>query len=49
MEEDMANNKSNRVVSVRLSTKEVERLEDISEQWDISVSSLVRSFITSCL
>ena len=45
----MANNKGDRVVSVRLSAKEVERLEDISEQWDISISSLVRSFVSSCL
>jgi len=45
----MANSKNDKVVSVRLSAKEVERLEDISEQWDISVSSVVRSFVSSCL
>ena len=45
----MATYKNDRVVSVRLSAKEVERLEDISEQWDISVSFLVRSFVSSCL
>ena len=45
----MATYKNDRDVSVRLSAKEVERLEDISEQWDISVSSLVRSFVSSCL
>ena len=45
----MNNSKNDRVVSVRLSSKEVERLEDISKQWDISVSSVVRTFVTSCL
>lgn len=49
MEEDVTTNKNDKVLSVRLSAKEVERLESISEQWDISVSSLVRSFISSCL
>jgi len=45
----MTNSKNDKVVSVRLSAKEVERLEDISKQWDISVSSVVRSFVSSCL
>lgn len=45
----MARYKNDRVVSVRLSAKAVKKLEDISESWDISVGSLVRSFVLSCL
>ena len=45
----MANDKNKKVVSVRLSEKAVKELENISGQWDISVSSVARSFILSCL
>ena len=45
----MANDKTKKVVSVRLSEEVVKELENISEQWDISVSSVARSFILSCL
>ncbi len=42
-------NANNKVVSVRLSDKAVKELENISEKWDIPVSSVARSFILSCL
>ena len=45
----MTNDRTRKVISVRLSEKAVKELENISEQWDISVSSVARSFILSCL
>jgi len=45
----MTKDKTKKVVSVRLSEKAVKELENISEQWDISVSSVARSFILSSL
>ncbi|MFC1946069.1 YecA family protein [Chloroflexota bacterium] len=45
----MAKDNNNKVVSVRLSDKAVKELENISENWDIPVSSVARSFILSCL
>ena len=45
----MANDKNKKIVSVRLSEKTDKELENISDQWDISVSSVARSFILSNL